>query len=166
MLHYIICFARYLYKCKICYAEYFTGEPNKLSPTPPVSKLPLPSNLPPLSPPKPESQPGSPGPVTPLYEALPVPVPEASPSLPQCPSTPKGINIKLLSRIITLPSVKYSGQVEADVIESQLGWGEAGRKPACHKSLMLSAYTSQCNRLFNLILILICESHFDTPRVN
>ena len=135
MLTYNICFARYLYKCKICHAEYFTGEPNKLSPTPPVSKLLLPSNLPPLSPPKPESQPGSPGSVTPVYEALPVPVPEASPSLPQCPSKPKGMKIILLSRIITLPSVKYSGQVEADIIESRLGWGKAGREPACRESI-------------------------------
>ena len=38
-----------------------------------------------------------------------------------------------LSRVIALPSVKYiHGQVEADVIESRLGLGETGRKPACH----------------------------------
>ena len=38
--------------------------------------------------------------------------------------------MNMVSRVITLPSVKYSGQVETDVFESRLGQGETGREPA------------------------------------
>ena len=30
--------------------------------------------------------------------------------------------------------IKYSGQVEADIIESQFGGGETDHEPACHKN--------------------------------
>ena len=34
----------------------------------------------------------------------------------------------------SMPSVKYSGRVETDVFQSQLGRGETGRKPACREN--------------------------------
>ena len=40
----------------------------------------------------------------------------------------------LLARVTTLPSVKYSKQVEVDVIESRLGQGEIGHEPAWHEN--------------------------------
>ena len=44
---------------------------------------------------------------------------------------PNMYNFVCTSRIITLPSVRYSGRVEVDIIESRLGWGETDHEPVC-----------------------------------
>ena len=48
--------------------------------------------------------------------------------------TPTYAKHYIISRVIALPSVKYSGRVETDVFESRLGWGKIGREPACREN--------------------------------